>query len=119
MWGQSLGWEGLLEQGMATHSSIPAWRIPWTEEPGGLQSTGLQSQTRLKLLRTHAMAPYEGTEGECYPGWKFRGKIRSNSMCSPCSVNIPLLCPSQQRGSRGCSAQFSVCGVRVYDCQAL
>ena len=119
MWGQSLGWEGLLEQGMATHSSIPAWRIPWTEEPGGLQSTGLQSQTRLKLLRTHAMAPHEGTEGECYPGWKFRGKIRSNSMCSPCSVNIPLLCPSQQRGSRGCSAQFSVCGVRVYDCQAL
>ena len=33
-----------LEEGMATHSSIPAWRIPWTEEPGGLQATGLQSQ---------------------------------------------------------------------------
>ena len=31
-----------LEQGMATHSSIPTWRIPWTEEPGGLQSTGSQ-----------------------------------------------------------------------------
>ena len=37
-WVQSLGWEDPLEKGMATHSSIPAWRIPWTEEPGGLQS---------------------------------------------------------------------------------
>ena len=40
---QSLGWEDPLEEGMATHSSILAWRIPWTEEPGGLQSMGLQS----------------------------------------------------------------------------
>ena len=39
---------------MATHSSILAWRIPWTEEPGGLQSIGSQSQTRLKRLSTHA-----------------------------------------------------------------
>ena len=35
---QSLGQENPLEKGLATHSSIPAWRIPWTEEPGGLQS---------------------------------------------------------------------------------
>jgi len=34
---QSLGWEDPLEKGMATHSSILVWRIPWTEEPGGLQ----------------------------------------------------------------------------------
>ena len=40
-------WEYLLEKGMATHSSILAWKIPWTEEPDGLQSTGLQSQTQL------------------------------------------------------------------------
>ena len=39
---QSLGWEDPLEKGMATHSSILAWRIPWTEEPGGLQSVGSQ-----------------------------------------------------------------------------
>ena len=39
------GWEDPLEMGMATHSSILAWRIPWTEEPGGLQS---QSRTRLR-----------------------------------------------------------------------
>ena len=41
-WVQSLGWEDALEDGMATHSSILAWRIPWTEEPGGLQSIGSQ-----------------------------------------------------------------------------
>ena len=41
-WVQSLGQEYPLEKGMATHSSILAWRIPWTEEPGGLQSMGLQ-----------------------------------------------------------------------------
>ena len=39
---QSLGWKDLLEEGMATHSSILAWRIPWTEEPGGLQSIGMK-----------------------------------------------------------------------------
>ena len=39
---QSLGREDLLEEEMATHSSILAWKIPWTEEPGGLQSMGLQ-----------------------------------------------------------------------------
>ena len=39
-WVQSLGWEDPLEKEMATHSSIPAWKSPWTEELGGLQSTG-------------------------------------------------------------------------------
>ena len=41
-WVQFLGWEDPLEKEMATHSSILAWEIPWTEEPGGLQSTGSQ-----------------------------------------------------------------------------
>ena len=41
-WVQSLGWEDPLEEEMAIHSSILAWEIPWPEEPGGLQSTGLQ-----------------------------------------------------------------------------
>ena len=40
-WVRLLGWEDPLEEGMATHSSILAWRIPWAEEPGGLQSMGL------------------------------------------------------------------------------
>ena len=39
---RSVGWEDPLEEGMAAHSSITAWRIPWTEEPGGLQSMGWQ-----------------------------------------------------------------------------
>ena len=42
IWVQSLGGEDPLEEGMATHSSIPAWGTPWTEEPGDLWSIGLQ-----------------------------------------------------------------------------
>ena len=41
-WVQSLGWEDPMEKGMATHSIVLAWRIPWTEEAGRLQSMGLQ-----------------------------------------------------------------------------
>ena len=41
-WGSISGWGRSVEEEMATHSSILAWRIPWTEEPGGLQSTGSQ-----------------------------------------------------------------------------
>ena len=44
-WVPFLGWEDPLEERMATHSSTLAWKIPWTEEPGGLQSKWLQSQT--------------------------------------------------------------------------
>ena len=42
IWVRSLGWEDSLEKGMATHCRILAWRIPWTEEPGGLQSMGFK-----------------------------------------------------------------------------
>ena len=49
MWVQSLGWEDRLEEGMATHSSVLAWRIPWTEGPGGLQSMGSQRLKRLSM----------------------------------------------------------------------
>ena len=45
-WVRLLGQEDPLEKGMATHSRILAWRLPWTEEPGGLQSVGSQSRTR-------------------------------------------------------------------------
>ena len=41
-WVQSLGWEDLLEKEMATHSSILAWKIPWMDDPGRLQSMGSQ-----------------------------------------------------------------------------
>ena len=46
-WVQSPGWEDPLEKGMPTYSSILAWRIPWTKEPGGLQSMGFQSWSLL------------------------------------------------------------------------
>ena len=53
-WVQSLGEEDFLEKEMAIHSSILAWKIPWTEEPGGLQSMGWQesdtTETSLSLL---------------------------------------------------------------------
>ena len=52
-WVWSLGWEDPLEEEMATHSSIFAWKIPWTEEPGGLQSMGSQS-LRHNLVTEHA-----------------------------------------------------------------
>ena len=45
----SLGWEDLLKKGMATHSSILAWRIPWREEPGGLQSILSMGSQRVGL----------------------------------------------------------------------
>ena len=51
---RSLGGEDLLEEGMAAHSSILTWRIPWTEEPGGLLSPRGRKETRLKQLSTHA-----------------------------------------------------------------
>ena len=59
MWVRSLGWEDPLEKGMATHSSILAWRIPWTEEPGGLQSMGSHrvghNWSNLPHMHTHVI----------------------------------------------------------------
>ena len=49
---RSLGLEDHPEEKVSTHSSTLGWRSPWTEEPGGLQSVGLQSRTRLKQLST-------------------------------------------------------------------
>ena len=56
-WVLSLGWEDPLEKEMATHSSILAWRIPWTEEPGGLQSMGSQSDLS-EQLNTSSLKQY-------------------------------------------------------------
>ena len=50
---QSLGQEDPLEKGMATHSSILAWIIPWTEEPGGLQSMGLKRVRHDRVTNTY------------------------------------------------------------------
>ena len=52
-WVQSLDWKRPLEKEMVIHSSILAWRIPWTEEPGGLQSVGLQRVKHDRATNTH------------------------------------------------------------------
>ena len=60
---QSLGWEDPLEEGMATQSSVLAWRIPWTEEPGGLQSWGHKESDTTEQLRMHTQ--YEHFNNIC------------------------------------------------------
>ena len=52
-WGQSLGQEDALENGMATHSSILAWEIPWTEEPGGYSPRGRKESDRTERLNNN------------------------------------------------------------------
>ena len=64
-WVPSLGWEDPLEEGMATHSSILAWRIPWTEEPGRLQFMGWQRVGH----------DYEVNEGQHWDLTSFSGKL--------------------------------------------
>ena len=50
MWVHSLGWEYPLEKEMATQSSILAWKMPWTDKPGGLQSMGVTKRVRYDLV---------------------------------------------------------------------
>ena len=52
-WVQSLGWEDPLDKEVATHSNILAWRIPWMEELGGLQSTGCKESDATERLHFH------------------------------------------------------------------
>ena len=68
---QSLGWEDPLEQEMATHSSILAWRIPWTVEPSGLQSMGSQKswtqlETKQQQLNILARILKRISDMQCY-----------------------------------------------------
>ena len=57
-WVRSLDWEDPLEKGMATHSNILAWEIPWTEEAGRLQSTGSQRAGHYRATNTHIVCIY-------------------------------------------------------------
>ena len=72
-WIRSLGREDPLEEDMATHSSILAWRTPWIEEPSRLQSMGLQSQTRWKWLsmHSHTYSANGSTSIHLYTIWPF------------------------------------------------
>ena len=79
----SLGLENPLEEGMATHSSILARRIPWTEEPGGLQSMGSQSRTLLKRLSMHAEFSF------CTELGKLCGQSQTSRIRDKCTV-LPI-----------------------------
>ena len=57
MWVQSLDWKDPLEKGIATHSNILAWRIPWTEKPGRLQSMGRKESDTTEGLTLHMWDP--------------------------------------------------------------
>ena len=113
-----------LEEGLTTYSSTLAWRIPWTEEPGGLQSKGWQSRTRLKWLNMHTytlcrltmlwqfQADSKGTQLDIYPHVSILPQtplprrllcnVEQSSLCytvGPCQLSILYIavctCPSQ------------------------
>ena len=83
---RSLGWEDPLEEEMANHSSILAWRIPWTEEPGGLQSSRVEhdlttQQQMLSLLLLSLYSYVYSFRVACTPSW-----APSHSLKRICSV---------------------------------
>ena len=75
---QSLGWEDPLEEEMATHFSMLAWEIPWTEEPGRLQSMGLQ-RVGHDSVRTHTHTPHDEV---CMHD---QTKFRLGNLCIQCT----------------------------------
>ena len=92
---ESLGQEDPLEKGMATHSSILAWRLPWTEEPAGLQSMGLQrvrhTVAEANLIWVSGLAhgvrtactPSPSPGGQGLPYWPWRPDILSQYLLWP------------------------------------
>ena len=68
MWVRSLGWEDALEEGMATHSSVLGWRVPWTEEPGGQRPQGCrESDTTEATWRAHTGLHFNGVLHPTFP----------------------------------------------------
>ena len=84
-WVLSLGWENPLEEVMATHSGILAWRIPWTEEPGGLQSTGSQRVGHAWATQPKT-AQHQEAEGKCY----FLIAKLCLTLCDPVGCSQPI-----------------------------
>ena len=85
-WGWSLVWEDPLEKEMATHSRILAWRIPWTEEPGGLQSMGSQRVGHdchyLHFQNYYAYLVKEAKQNRIHDVWFYFCKILENTNVS-------------------------------------
>ena len=84
---QSLGWEDTLEKEMATHSSILAWEVPWTEEPGGLQSMGSQESDSTEQLSVHGLPdlPVKSPSG---PQWILSRFCRPKSNAKKGMVSV-------------------------------
>ena len=110
MWVLSLGWEDPLEKKMATHSSILAWRIPGTEEPGGLQSMGLQ---RVR----HDLATKQQRSREEGPPASARGKTpelgRAQGSCRRHIDGFPPKGPAQTGDRSSCRVQRAWKGPKV------
>ena len=97
-WVRSLGWEDPLEKEVAIHSSILAQRIPWTEEPGGLQSTGLKELDMTERLHFHFDLPEGGA---------FSGVLLCPCLCIHFSRwPVPLI--FTQRATRSTSVLFKM-----------
>ena len=101
IWIQSLDWQDALEKGTTTHSNILSWRIPWTEEPGGLQPRGLQSQTqRGDFSLTHSGNLHVFSWRRSVPTFK-TGLLGFSHDCfwqcavrGGCGVLVTQLCPT-------------------------
>ena len=121
----SLSQEDPLEKGMATHSSIHGWRIPWTEEPGRLQSTGLQSQTQWNIYHTQRQRVcylcYLSFLNFSFPAW------HSLTLNLPKKCRVPLgRCLNDVQGSLSLTmilyilnATMQSCLFLFYRCQSL
>ena len=109
-WVRSLGWEDPLEKGMATHSSILAWRIPWTEEPGGLQSRGhKESDTTEQLSQRLRRASGPGRAVLHCSVTRRDGGLAQPCQRRPCHAVGPgtLPCPTRLCSAPGHSAALS------------
>ena len=91
MWGQSLGQEDPLEEEMATHPSILAGRIPWTEQPGRLQFTGSQRHDCSDLARTHMFIRKRAGRLQRINNHIIEHIFKTNETWSLFSRNLPLI----------------------------
>ena len=110
MWVQFLGQEDTLEEGMATHSSILVWRIPWTEEPEGFQSIG-SHRVGHDLAFTHAESNYAHRKSTCrllspHPHIEFNAGLHSRRIASVL----------EEYGRRSQTSEFGEIFQRLFEC---
>ena len=105
MWVPSLGREDPLEEGMATHSSVLAWRVPRTEEPGGLQSVGWQRVRHDLSLHAHTFSFSQGSSSS-FPGPQFFSRGCSTCRLLTCILLLSWVF-SERQGLKGKAACWS------------